>query len=207
MSKRWSKTELSHLKRNAGSQSIEELAQRFHTDTAEVRAKMEELGLTGSGGDDRDAALDSFEKALELVHGGKWKKAAEALESVIKESDTPELIDRARQFLHVCQSELDGEPEIDDPYLAAVVHKNRGDLEGARKLVEKQGKATEKEEKFAYLLASLHALQGDEDDAIQVLGKAIQLDPRNRVQAYHDPDFKELRELEDFQKLLEPANA
>lgn len=207
MSKRWSKTEISHLKRHAGSQTLEELAQRFHTDTSEVRAKMEDLGLAGGGSDEHDAAVASFEKALDLVHGGKWKKAATALEAVIEESDTPELTDRARQYLRVCQSKLEGEPTIDDAYLAAVVHKNRGDLDGARQLVEKQGKAAEKEDRFAYLLASLHALQGDEDDAIQVLGKAIQLDPKNRVQAYHDPDFRELREHEDFQKLLEPANA
>lgn len=206
MSKRWSKTEIAHLKRNADSQTLEELAQRFHTETAEVRAKMEELGLAGAGGEDHDAALENFEKALKLVHDGDWKKAAAELEGVIAESDTPELSDRARQFLAICQHRIDGEPEIEDTYLAAVVTKNRGDVEAAQALAKKAGSA-DKDHKIAYLQASLHALAGDEDQAIEVLGQAIQLDARNRVQAYHDPDFRELRENEAFQDLLEQANA
>lgn len=207
MSKRWSKTEVAHLKRNATSQTIEELAQRFHAETSDVRAKMEELGLTGSGGDNHDATLAAFETALKLVHAGEWKKAAEALEAVIAESDTHELTDRARQYLAICSQRLDGDSEIEDPYMAAVVSKNRGDVEQAQKLVSKQGSAAEKDQRFAYLQASLHALAGEDGKAIQVLGKAIQLDPRNRVQAYHDPDFKQLRENEEFQGLLEQANA
>lgn len=206
MSKRWSKTEIAHLKRNADSQTLEELAQRFHAETSEVRAKMEELGLAGSAGEDHDAALAAFESAIQLVHGSKWKQAAEELEKVIAESDTHELTDRARQYLAICQDRLDGEPEIDDVYLAAVYRKNRGDVEEAQRLASKAGSA-DKDDKIAYLQASLHALAGDEDQAIEVLGKAIQMDPRNRVQAYHDPDFKELREHEDFQGLLEQANA
>lgn len=206
MSKRWSKTEIAHLKRNAESQTLEELAQRFHAETAEVRAKMEELGLAGAGSDDHDAAVANFEKALQLVHDGKWKKAAAALEGVIDESDTPELIDRARQYLAICRHRIDGEPDVGDAYLAAVYSKNRGDVESAQKLAKKAGSA-DKDDKIAYLQASLHAIAGDEDQAIEVLGKAIQLDARNRVQAYHDPDFRELRENEDFQGLLEQANA
>lgn len=205
MSKRWSKTELAHLKRHADSQTLEELAQRFHTETSEVRAKMEELGLAGAGGDDQDAALASYEEAVKLVHDGKWEKAAELLEGVIADSDTHELTDRARQYLAICRHRIDGEQEIDDPYLAAVVSKNRGDLEAAQKIVAKAD--SEKDERFAYLEASIHALSGDDDQAIEVLGRAIQLEPRNRVQAYHDPDFKELRENEDFQGLFEPAQA
>ena len=197
MSKRWSKTEIAHLKRNADSQTLEELAQRFHAETAEVRAKMEELGLAGASSDDHDAAVASFEKALNLVHDGKWKKAAEALEGVIGESDTSELSDRARQYLAICQHRIDGEPDIKDAYLAAVVSKNRGDMESAQTLAKKAGSA-DKDHKIAYLQASLHALAGDEDQAIAVLGKAIQLDARNRVQAFHDPDFRELARTRSF---------
>ncbi len=48
MEKLWSKTEITHLKRYAGKQSLEELAQRFHTDSEAVRRKIEELGLVGA---------------------------------------------------------------------------------------------------------------------------------------------------------------
>lgn len=209
MAKRWSKTEIAHLKRNAEKQSLEELAQRFHTDTDEVKAKMEELGLgSGSGGDEaRDAALEEFEKGLEHLYASRWKKAAKGMEKVIEDADQPELVDRARQYLAICETRQQDDSEFDDPYLEAVMAKNDGDLETAEKLIEKQGKKVEKEEKFAYLMASVKALAGDADDALKLLGKAIELDRRNRVQAFHDPDFAELREREEFDELLEAPQA
>ena len=206
MSKRWSKTEIAHLKRNADSQTLEELAQRFHADTADVRAKMVDLGLVGGSSESHDATLEAFENGLKLVHGGNWKQAAEIFKGVVAESDAHELTDRARQYLAICEDRLAGDQKIDDPYLAAVVSKNQGDVESAQKLAAQAGSA-DKDDRIAYLQASIHALAGDDDKAIEVLGKAIQLDPRNRVQAYHDPDFKDLRESEEFQDLLEQANA
>lgn len=209
MAKRWSKTEIAHLKRNAEKQSLEELAQRFHTDTDEVKAKMQDLGLGSAAGDEeaRDATLEEFETGLEHLYASRWKKAAKAMEKVIEEADEPPLVDRARQYLSICKVRQQDEPESDDPYLEAVMAKNRGDLEEAEKLIEKQGKKVEKEEKFAYLMASVKSLAGDADDALRLLGKAIELDRRNRVQAYHDPDFTELREREEFEELLEAPQA
>jgi len=202
MDKRWSKTEIAHLRRHAESQSLEELANRFHTDVETVRRKLEELDLTAEkGGDGPDPEVESYTRALELVDQKKWKKAAEALEKIVEGSDNPQLVDRARQFLSVCLLRLEEEPEEADPYLRAVFEKNRGNLDQALDLCRQQG-AEEKEERYAYLVASIQALAGEEDEALEHLTNAIRLEPKNRIHAYHDPDFKALHGREEFVHLI-----
>ena len=204
MDKLWSKSESAHLQRYANSQTLEELAQRFHTDTEAVREKIEELGLSPKPGNiyDQDEAFGHFEKAVGFFHEKKYEAAVEHLEKAIAETDTRQLADRARQYLQICRDRLEKEPEVEDLYLAAVMEKNRGRLDSALELCEKHGGDPEKDEKLAYLLASIRALSGDEDEAIEHLARAIELEPRNRVHAYHDADFASLREHEALARLL-----
>ena len=58
-----------------------------------------------------------------------------------------------------------------------------------------------------YLAASLKALDGDAEQALELLARAIELEPRNRVHAYHDPDFRELRDADGFSSLLRSGSA
>ena len=203
MEKRWSKTELSYLKKNA-EQSLEELAQRFHTDNETVRRKLEELGLLNQGGGGgADAALEQYEAALELLYAGKWDKAAELLETVVADADHLQLSDRARQSLGICKAKLTEAEDGNggDPYLRAVIEKNQGNLERALELC-RAGGDSQKDEKFAYLEASIQALAGETEEALKLLETAVDLEPKNRVHAYHDPDFQELRGNEELSKLL-----
>ncbi|MCP3963137.1 MAG: hypothetical protein GY719_35300 [bacterium] len=204
MSKRWSKAELAHLKRYAESQSLEELAQRFHTDTESVRQKLEDLGLAGAGTSsaDAEAALASFQEALELLHQKKWAKAAKLLEKTAAAAEDIHLADRARQHLEICRQQTDKTKDDADPYLRAVFEKNRGNLDEALALCKKQRGAA-KEERYAYLMASIQALSGSEDEALTLLEDAIRLEPKNRVHAYHDPDFLALHGREEFTQLVQ----
>ena len=198
MEKRWSKTEIAHLKRNAGTQTLEELAQRFHTDSEAVRRKIEELQLvTSEYASSNDAAIERYAEALKLIYSQEWQPAAECLESLIADADQPELLDRARQFLLICQRQLAEPEEIKDPYLYAVFEKNRGNLEAALELCEKQDG-----ERYIYLMASIKALAGDEEEALSLLADAIRSEPKNRVYAYHDPDFRHLHGQEEFTRLV-----
>lgn len=200
MEKLWSKTEIAHLKRHVASQRLEELAQRFHTDTETVKRKIQELGLAGGGeGDAVDSAVDRFAEALRALHAKNWQEADRLFALVLAEADTQQVAERARQYRAICQnylSEATSEPA--DPYLEAVVLKNEGKYDRALKMVDKAGN----DDRSLYLRASLLALTGAEDEALTLLGKAIELDPANRVHAYHDPDFKILRGREAFQGLL-----
>ncbi len=203
MRKRWSKAEVTHLERHAASSSLEELAQKFHTDTDTVRRKLEALGLTAGGqqkaGD--DGILERYGEALRLLHEKQWADAAGLFEQVIAASDEIQVADRARQYLATCRRHTDPETDGVDPYLEAVIEKNRGNVEGALELCMAQGKQDD-DERYAYLLASLHSLAGSAEQALEHLETAIRLEPKNRIHAYHDPDFDELRGLEEFADLV-----
>lgn len=202
MDKRWSKTEISHLKKNAASTSVEELAHRFHTDTNTVRAKLEALNLTAGndGGTEGDAALEEFEAGLEKIHAKQWAEAKSLFESVVAKADHSQLSDRARQYIEICLRQEE-ELSSEDPYLLAVFEKNRGNLEAALAICKEQGKDSNPQ--FAYLTASIEALAENEDEAIEQLRTAIDLEPKNRVYAYHDPDFRSLHGVDEFTELME----
>ena len=202
MAKRWSKAEVTHLKRHAASDGLEDLARKLHTDVASVRRKLEELGLTAQGEPEMAGeGLEEYAEALRLMHGGKWAKAVPLLEKVAAETDNRQLADRARQGLETCRRHDAEEAEDADPYLRAVYEKNRGNVEAALEHCRSLGKP-EKDERAAYLLASLLSLAGSPDEAIEHLETAIRLEPKNRVHAYHDPDFAELRGQEEFASLI-----
>ncbi|MEO1365663.1 MAG: hypothetical protein AAFX50_00710 [Acidobacteriota bacterium] len=206
MDKLWSKTEISHLKRNAASQTLEDLAERFHTDTETVRVKMEELGLVASpsSAGSTDVMTEHFTKGVEALYGDDLDAAIQHFETVANQAEGRQLRDRASQYLEICRKKQAGADPVEDLYLAAVMAKNRGDLEGALEFAA-QGDAGD--EKFAYITASLQAMAGDEEAAIEALTRAIELEPRNRVYAYHDPDFRDLREAESFSTLLRAQTA
>lgn len=152
-----------------------------------------------------DPVLAKFNQAVEALHGKSWSAAAGMLESVIQDSDVPELRERARQYLSACrlqEQKSKGEtPSTDeDPYLRAVFEKNRGNYAAALDLVKKNG--GEKDERFAYLAASIHALEGRRDEAAKSLIRAVELNAKNRVHAFHDPDFAELRRDAEHRQLF-----
>jgi len=143
-----------------------------------------------------DPVLAKFNKALETLHDKSWAKAAQLFESVVQESDVPELRERARQYLSACRlqeqkAKGDAPTADEDPYLRAVYEKNRGNYAAALELIKKNG--GEKDERFTYLAASIHAAEGRKDEAAKALTRAVELNAKNRVHAFHDPDFAELR--------------
>ncbi|MEM7355606.1 MAG: hypothetical protein AAF657_32630 [Acidobacteriota bacterium] len=204
MEKRWTNAEVSDLKARATKHTADELARRFKTDADQIRDKLKELGLeaaTASSGHDEDA-LNDFSRALELLHDKKWSEAAELLEKLVADSPGVQLADRARQHLAICQRQMDSGNKTEDAYLQAVFEKNRGNLEAASALCAEHG-SVDKEERFAYLMASISALDGAEDEALEHLETAIRLEPKNRVHAFHDPDFQALRGRDEFSQLIQ----
>lgn len=208
MARNWRKTDLSYLKRYARTRSVEELAERFRTDAAAVRAKLKELGLAPKDGGEahaaeRDPLVAFYEKGLKALHQGRWEQAADCFEKVARESDQAELVARARQYLDLChrRSEDDVASRIKDPYLRAVVERNRGNLKEALRLATADGRHRE-DERFAYLAASVLSLLGDLDAAAQSLARSIELNPKNRIHAYHDSDFESLRRTRQHARLF-----
>jgi TolA-binding protein len=199
MAKDWSSKEITYLKRYAASKELAELAQRMEADEAEVQAKLAELGLTAKDGDEtvsrlgNEPLLETYEKALQALYGGKRAEAEKLLTKVVEECDQAELTERARQLLAAARAPKDDSPETEDAFLLAVYEKNRGNYSEALEIAKKGGRSG-KDERFAYLEASIHALEDRLDDAAGALDKAIELNGKNRVHAFHDPDFAALRE-------------
>ncbi|HEX9733777.1 MAG TPA: hypothetical protein VGG06_17535 [Thermoanaerobaculia bacterium] len=193
---------MTHLRRHAASAGLDELARKLHTDAASVRRKLDELGLSaqgepGTAGEE----LAAYAEALALMHRREWARAAPLLEKVAAETDNRQLADRARQGLETCRRHTAPPAADASPYLQAIYEKNRGNVEAAFELCRALGKP-EDDERHAYLLASLHSLAGSPEKALQHLETAIRLEPKNRVHAYHDPDFAELRGRAEFASLI-----
>lgn len=198
MAKSWKKSDLTYLRRQATKRTVADLARRFGVGEPEIRSKLQELGLesadgsAGTAGGFQDPALPRFEAALEALSGGKIETAAELFAEVARTADQMEVRERARLYLAVARRRLDGEGAgVKDPYLEAVLLRNGGRLGEA--LDRCEAKAHQDDERFAYLAAGILAEQGDLDQATERLRRAIELNPKNRVHAFHDTDFLELR--------------
>lgn len=153
-----------------------------------------------------DPALGSFTQALQALHKKSWAKAAELFEAALAQSDRADLSARARQYLASARQQMAEKPDglgdtAEDPFLQAVYEKNRGNLAAALEICRKDGR-NQKDERFVYLVASIHAVEGRTEEAVQALSRAIELSSKNRVHAYHDPDFAELRKDRDHRQKL-----
>lgn len=204
MARSWQKSEITYLKRYAATKTPEELAKRFETNVQEVARQLKELGVESKESTADlydDPVVDAFEKAVAVLHKGKWKDAAGKLEKIIEETDLPEIAARARQYLTICRNHLEksSAADGDDAYLQAVVLKNRGRLDEALKIA---AKGPDKDDRYVYLTASIHALKKEGAQAEKALQRAIELNPKNRVYAFHDPDFTHLRNQEEYADLF-----
>jgi tetratricopeptide (TPR) repeat protein len=157
-----------------------------------------------------DPSLEALTHGLAALQAKNWTKAVEHFERAVEQSDQPEVKDRARQFLTVSRLRAqEAKPagakgaaaEEPDPYLQAVYEKNRGNLQAALE-ISRKGEQDQKDERFAYLAASIHAVESRWDDAAQALARAVELNPKNRIHAFHDPDFAELRKNRDLRPLF-----
>lgn len=154
-----------------------------------------------------DPAIDALTQGLAALQSKNWPKATELLEQAMNLADLPELRERARQFLAACRQKAEAETDKPgkghevDPYLQAVYEKNRGNFRAALEICRKGGR-DQKDERFAYLEAAIHALDNKTEEAAQALAKAVELNPKNRIHAFHDSDFAELRKNRDYRPLF-----
>ncbi len=207
MAKRWKKQDITYLKRYAKVRLLEELAKRFRTDTKTVSAKLEELGLAAKDSVVRmrlehDPLVKVYERGLRELHRGRWKQAQKLFERILAETDQPELAERTRRHLAVCRRQQKKASPAKDPFLQAVYERNRGKFEEALEICSRGGRQS-KDERFAYLAASIHAATGDLEKATHFLSLSIELNPKNRVHAYHDTDFSALRQSPEHASIFE----
>ena len=209
MAKSWKKQEVTYLKRYADRRLLSELAERFETKPEEVENKLVILGLMSKDGHGAvpvqlDPLVPTYERGIKAMQQKKWRDAVKHLERVVDEAEDAELAGRARRFLKMCKGKVAKKPAraAKDPFLQAVYERNRGNLEAALELCVRGGRQS-KDERFAYLAASIHSLMEDKEKAAKFLALAIELNPKNRIHAFHDSDFETLRASSDHKQLFE----
>ncbi len=174
-----------------------------------MRQKLDELELEAVDHEPHqagpDPALEPLEKGLAALYAKRWRQAEKLLGEAAELAQQAELANRARRYLAAARERLADSGEEPEPYLQAVFERNRGNYERALEICSRGGRQS-KDERFAHLAAAIHAARGERDKAAKFLELAIQLNPKNRVHAYHDPDFAALREDPELAHLFAPAD-
>ena len=153
--------------------------------------------------DEYQKALSAYGLAVKEFHKGDFEKASELLKSFIEKFPVDrEIVDRARAYLTIAQKrpKKDSVPlkTFEDHYRYGVVKIGQGDHQGAVKVLEKALEFKENEGLVYFLLADVHCLMGQTDDALDYLKKAIQKDKHYSVLAQNEPDFEGLWEDKKF---------
>ena len=155
----------------------------------------------------RKQRIQQYETAVRLMREGKYEKAKTTLEALLS-GGAGDLLDRARVHMAACQRQLEknqvsfNSPEEQYDYAISLL--NTGYYEDAREhfeaILQKQPSAD-----YAYYgLAVMHSLTGRAEDCLEQLARAIELNPRNRIQARLDSDFQEMFDDPRFTEVLYP---
>ncbi|MCL5004941.1 MAG: tetratricopeptide repeat protein [Acidobacteria bacterium] len=156
------------------------------------------------GGADYETALKNFEIALRHLRKQNYEKAAAVFEKVAA-SSAQEVAERARMHLRLCKQKTQRQAPprtAEDFYLRGVAALNSRQLEPAIQYLNKSDKIQPNQEHVHYALAAAYGLQGSSDISLMHLQKAIELRPKNRVQARFDDDFQPLAGDPRFERLV-----
>lgn len=158
----------------------------------------------------RKQRMQQYESALRLMRDGKYEKAKAALEALIA-SDAGDMIDRVRVHLNACDRQIARSAVTfhspEERYDYAISLLNGGFYEDAREHLEAILAIAPAADYAHYGLAVLYCLTGRAEDCFAALARAIELNPRNRIQARLDSDFQDLVDDPRLTDLLYPEIA
>jgi tetratricopeptide (TPR) repeat protein len=153
------------------------------------------------------AAMQHYQSAVQLLQQGKCDKALAAFEKLLPTAPT-ELKERCKMYISTCQRQLDKHnlafltPE--EHYDYAVSQLNTGYYEEAREQFNLILAAHPEADYAFYGLALLDAMTVRTQECLKNLTQAIELNPRNRLQARVDNDFQSMADDPRFTELLYP---
>jgi tetratricopeptide (TPR) repeat protein len=152
-------------------------------------------------------SLQAYQTGMQLMQEGKFEKARVVFEKLIA-TGPAEVLERCRVYLTVCHSKLKestrsfGSPE--ERYDYAISLLNTGDYDEARDHFEMILDSHPSADYAHYGLAALESMTGQVEECLEHMTKAIELNPRNRIQARTDTDFHNMIEDPRFTELLYP---
>ena len=152
-------------------------------------------------------AFQHFQAAMVMLQQGKFENALVAFDKLLATAP-PELLERCKMYSSICQRQMDkhtltfSTPE--EHYDYAVSMLNTGYYEEAREEFGSILAAHPEADYALYGLALLDAMTGHTQDCLGNLAKAIELNPKNRLQARVDNDFQSMADDPRFTELLYP---
>jgi tetratricopeptide (TPR) repeat protein len=148
-----------------------------------------------------------YQSAVQLMQEGKFEKARVLFEK-LTQNGAPELLDRVRTYLVVCERNRQkvtlafSSPEEQYDYAISLL--NTGNYEDARDQFESLLKKNALADYAHYGLAILNSITGQAEECLDHLRKAIDLNSQNRIQARSDTDFNDMADDPRFTELLYP---
>ena len=161
----------------------------------------------GSSAPGAGQAFQHYQAAVQLLQQGKCDKALAAFEKLLPAAPA-ELLERCKMYISTCQRQLEkrslafATPE--EHYDYAVSQLNTGYYEEAREQFDNILANYPSADYAFYGLALLDAITGRAQDCLGNLARAIQLNPKNRLQARADNDFQSMVDDPRFTELLYP---
>lgn len=174
------------------------------------RSPRSTAGKSASQSSENKQMLQDYQNALQLMQQGKYEKARALFEKLTRDAP-PEILERSRVYIAVCdrnakESELSFKT-ADEQYDYAVSLLNTGSFEEARDQFESILNSAPEADFAHYGMALLSSMTGQAEEALEHLGRAIQINPSNRIQARSDPDFIDMADDPRFTELLYPENS
>jgi len=155
----------------------------------------------------RKQRIQHYETAVRLMREGKYEKAKAALEALLS-NNAGDLVDRARVHLTACERQMRKSAisflSPEEQYDYAISLLNTGYYEDAREQFEAILKKHPSADYAYYGLSVMHSLTSHAEECLEQLGRAIELNPGNRIQARLDSDFQEMFDDPRFTELLYP---
>src|ERR1700677_1002635 len=152
-------------------------------------------------------AFNHYQAAVQLLQQGKFEKALAAFEKMLPTAPM-ELLDRCKMYISTCRRQLEVRrltfltPE--EHYDYAISQLNTGYYEEAREQFDVILTNHPSADYAFYGLALLAAITGRTQDCLGNLARAIELNPRNRLQARGDHDLQSMADDPRFTELLYP---
>ena len=154
-------------------------------------------------------SLQSYQTGMQYMQEGKFEKARTVFEKLIAVGPA-ELLERCRVYLSVCQNKLTDSTRsfasLEEQYDYAISLLNTGDYSEARDQFETILESEPAADYAHYGLAALDSMTGQAEECLEHMAKAIELNPRNRIQARTDTDFQNMIEDPRFTELLYPES-
>ncbi|MBN1271586.1 MAG: tetratricopeptide repeat protein [Candidatus Aminicenantes bacterium] len=152
---------------------------------------------------DLEKVLADYTKAMKVFQKKDYEKAVELLKEFIEKYPTErEFVDRARTYLTICQDRMEKAPlslkSFEDYYQYGLYKTNQGHYKEALEALNKANEMKPKEGKILYFIADVYALMKDEDNCLEYLKKAIQIDKFYGTLAQNEVDFEDFKQSKKF---------